>query len=164
MAVESRSIGQTHRHPEKVKLAGCMSNTCWTIRNQVSWKFFLAVQAIYQNTIDYDTYPAFNPPIPDLYVLENHYRVHDIDLWDYSIDEESSDWELSCQITSISDSRCGVVLDDHWVDIFPQPNWLGSCDITVEVIDGIKSASDTFRVTVVPVRGRVYLPVVMRHP
>ena len=76
----------------------------------------------------------------------------------------ASGWELSYQITSVSDTRCGVVLDDHWVDIFPQPNWLGSCDITVEVIDGIKSASDTFRVTVVPVRGRVYLPVVMRHP
>jgi len=123
-----------------------------------------AVRAIYQNTIDYNTTPRFDPPVPDQFVLENLYRIHAIDLWDYSTDDESNDWELSYLITSVSDSRCGVSLDDHWVDIVPQQNWLGSCDITIQVSDSLRVDYDTFRVTVVPVRGKIHLPIVLHNP
>jgi len=48
------------------------------------------------------------------------------------------------------------------MDIQPQTGWLGSCDVTVRVSDSIKAVDDTFQVDVVPVRSRVYLPLVMR--
>lgn len=132
-----------------------------------SWKAngnnqHLAVQAIYQNTIDYDTAPTI-ANVPDIVVLQGFTRDNAIDLWAYSSDPESFDWELTYQITSISDIRCGVTLDSAAnVDIAPQAGWLGACNVTVRVSDNIKNASDTFRVSVEPVRGRAYLPIIMK--
>jgi len=121
-----------------------------------------AVQAIYQNTIDYDTTPII-ANVPDIVVLQGFTRNNAIDLWAYASDPESFDWELTYQITYISDIRCGVTLDSVAnVDIAPQAGWLGTCNVTVHVSDNIKNASDTFRVSVEPVRGRVYLPITIR--
>ncbi|HQE94225.1 MAG TPA: hypothetical protein PLH19_16135, partial [Anaerolineae bacterium] len=39
----------------------------------------------------------------------------------------------------------------------------GSCDVTIRVSDGIKFGYDAFTVRVVPVVGRVFLPLVMRN-
>jgi len=121
-----------------------------------------AVQAIYQNTIDYDTAPRFDPPLPDRVALQNLTMPHVIDLWDYATDDESTDAELGWQIISVTDPRCRVSLDSHFVNLAPQPGWLGSCDVTLSVSDGIKANTDTFRVTVVPVRGRSFLPIVLK--
>jgi hypothetical protein len=121
-----------------------------------------AVRAIYQNTIDYDTSPRFEPPPPDIGTLQNTTYPHALDLWAYSQDEESNDAELTYQITNVSDGRCGVSLDGHWVNLAPQYNWLGVCDVTVQVSDSIKPTSDIFRVSVVPVVGRVYLPIIRK--
>jgi len=122
-----------------------------------------AVRAIYQNTIDYDTAPRFDPPLPDRTVLQNFAWIHAIDLWGFSTDEESSDWELGWQIVYTSDWHCGVSIDAQgYIDIHPQPGWLGSCDVTVRVSDTLKTADDIFRVNVAPVRGRVYLPIVVK--
>lgn len=122
-----------------------------------------AVQAIYQNTIDYDTPPTI-ANLPDRTVLQNFSWNNAIDLWAYSSDPESFDWELDWLITNTSDWRCGVTIDaQDYVDINPLPGWLGSCDVTIRVNDGIKFGYDAFTVRVVPVVGRVFLPLVMRN-
>lgn len=122
-----------------------------------------AVQAIYQNTIDYDTPPTI-ANLPDRTVLQNFSWNNAIDLWVYSSDLESSDWELDWLITNTSDWRCQVTIDaQDYVDITPLPSWLGSCVVTIRVSDGIKFSHDTFTVRVVPVVGRVFLPLVMRN-
>ncbi len=103
-----------------------------------SWKISVpnqqhnAVRAIYQNTIDYDTPPRFEPPLPDRTVLQGFGGDHAIDLWDYSKDVESKDWELNWQIVNTSDPRCGVTIDtEDYVNIHPQAGWLGHCDVTI---------------------------------
>jgi len=122
-----------------------------------------AVQAIYQNTIDYDTPPTI-ANLPDRTVLQNFSWNNAIDLWAYSSDPESFDWELDWLITNSSDWRCRVTIDaQDFVDINPLPGWLGSCDVTIRVSDGIKFGYDTFTVRVVPVAARVYLPLVMKN-
>lgn len=123
-----------------------------------------AVRAIYQNTIDYDTPPRFEPPLPDRTVLQGLGWENAIDLWAYSADEESNDWELDWQVVYVSDGRCGVTIDawDH-VDIHPEAGWSGSCTVTIRVSDSLQTAEDTFQVSVVPVRARVFLPSVMKN-
>ena len=121
-----------------------------------------AVRAIHQNTIDYDTAPRFDPPLPDRIVLQNSPWIHAIELWDYSNDDESVDAELSFYINYVSDTHCGIGVDNHWININPQTGWLGVCDATIRVNDSIYSGYDTFRVTVAPVAARRYLPIIMR--
>jgi hypothetical protein len=41
--------------------------------------------------------------------------------------------------------------------------WLGSCDVPIRVSDSLKTADDTFWVNVVPVRARVFLPLVLKN-
>lgn len=121
-----------------------------------------AVRAIYQNAIDYDAAPRFDPLLPDLTALQSLPRFHVIDLWNYAVDDESADAELGWQIINVTDARCGVSLDSHFVNLAPQQGWLGSCDVTISVSDGIKANTDTFRVTVAPVRGRNFLPIIFK--
>jgi hypothetical protein len=122
-----------------------------------------AVRAIYQNTIDYDTAPRFNPLLPDRTVLQNFVWNQAIDLWAHSEDDESADTELGWQILSVTDPRCGVSLDaNRYVNIAPQQGWLGSCDVTISVSDSIKASTDTFRVNVVPVASRNFLPIILK--
>ena len=122
-----------------------------------------AVRAIYQNTIDYDTSPRFNPLLPDRTVLQNLVWNQAIDLWAHSEDDESADTELGWQILSVTDPRCGVSLNaNRYVNIAPQQGWLGSCDVTISVSDSIKASTDTFRVNVVPVASRNFLPIILK--
>jgi hypothetical protein len=121
-----------------------------------------AVQAIYQNTIDYDTAPII-ADLPDRTVLQNFVWNHAIDLWPYSYDTESTWAELGWQIVNVTDTRCGVSLESNrYVNIAPQQGWLGFCDVTISVSDGIKIDTDIFRVNVEPVRGRNYLPIILK--
>ncbi|MFZ3070682.1 MAG: hypothetical protein WA110_06135 [Anaerolineaceae bacterium] len=120
-----------------------------------------SVQTFYQNTIDYDYPPIFNPDLPDRSVLLNHGWSNAIDLWEYSADAESDDWELNWQMINSSNPGCGVSIDaEDYVNIFPQAGFLGSCDITIQVSDSLKTTEDTFRVTVLPIQARVYLPLI----
>jgi len=50
-----------------------------------------------------------------------------------------------------------------YVDIYPQAGWMGTCDVTLRASDSLKTADDAFRVNVVPVRARVFLPLVLRN-
>lgn len=135
----------------------------WDSWKRSRWNKHHAVRAIWQNTIDYDTPPRFEPPLPDRTVLQGFGWENAIDLWAYSADEESNDWELEWQIVYVSDGRCGVTIDaGDYVDIYPQAGWLGSCEVTIRVSDSLKTANDTFRVKVVPVQARVFLPLVLK--
>jgi len=123
-----------------------------------------AIRAIYQNTIDYDTPPRFEPPLPDRTVLQGFSWPHAIDLWAYAVDEESADREMGYQIVNVTDWRCGASLEgNRWVNLTPITGWLGSCDVTIRVSDSLKTTDDTFRVNIVPVRARVFLPLVLRN-
>ena len=123
-----------------------------------------AVRAIYQNTIDYDASPRFEPPLPDRTVLQGFGWENAIDLWAYSADEESNDWEMDWQIVYTSDWRCGATIDaGDYVGIYPQAGWLGGCDVSIRVSDSLKTADDTFHVNVVPVQARVFLPLVLKN-
>ena len=118
------------------------------------------VRSIYQNTIDYDQAPIINP-IPDRSILQNFTSEHFLNLSDYVYDYESSAQQLTYQITSVSDSRCGVSLDSHWVNANPQLNWIGSCYVTIRVNDSIKTATTGFWLQVLQINSRISLPVIM---
>lgn len=122
------------------------------------------MRALWQNTIDYDTAPRFAPPLPDRTVLQGFSWPHPIDLWAYAVDEESADGEMNYQIMNVTDWRYGVSLDgNRWVNLTPVAGWLGSCDAAIRVSDSLKTAEDTFRVNVVPVRARGFLPLVLKN-
>jgi hypothetical protein len=107
-----------------------------------------AVKSVYQNTIDYDSAPTI-AGLPDRTLIENGSWDNAIDLWLYSSDLESSDLELDYAIVNVSNPNCGVSIDvADYIDISPVPDWQGSCDVTVEVSDGIKGDSDVFTIAV----------------
>ncbi len=118
------------------------------------------VRSIYQNTIDYDQAPIIIP-IPDRSILQNFTSEHFLNLSDYVYDFESSAQLLTYQIISVSDSRCGVSLDSHWVNANPQLNWIGSCYVAVRVNDSIKTATTGFWLQVLQINSRISLPVIM---
>lgn len=123
-----------------------------------------AVRAFYQNTIDYDAPPRFEPPLPDRTVLQGFSWPHAVDLWAYAMDEESAGWEMGYQMVNVTDWRCGASLEgNRWVNLTPAAGWLGSCDVTIQASDSLKTADDTFRVNVVPVQARVFLPLVLKN-
>ena len=118
------------------------------------------VRSIYQNTIDYDQAPVFSA-IPEQRILQNFPSTHLFDLWNYSSDAESPDASLMYSIVSVSDSRCGVSLDSHWVNANPQRNWVGSCYVTVRANDSIKTTTGSFWMHVLQINSRIFLPILM---
>jgi len=118
------------------------------------------VRSIYQNTIDYEQAPVFSA-ISEQRILQNFPYVHFLDLWDYSSDVESPDASLTYSIVSVTDSRCGVSLDSHWVNANPQMNWIGSCYVTVRANDSIKTATGGFWIRVLQIHSRIFLPVIL---
>jgi hypothetical protein len=50
-----------------------------------------------------------------------------------------------------------------FVDLQPPVGWLGRCDVGVWVRDRLQTADDTFWVNVMPVRARVFLPLVLNN-
>ncbi|OGO31383.1 MAG: hypothetical protein A2136_03005 [Chloroflexi bacterium RBG_16_54_11] len=122
-----------------------------------------AVRAIYQNTIDFDSPPSFTPEITEVFTLEG--VPTRIDLHAHSDDEESELDELAYSIPYVSTWECGIALDvmhNYLVNIDPHPGWTGYCDATAVVSDSIKTASDDFRVYVLPVDMQAYLTLVYK--
>lgn len=87
--------------------------------------------------------------------------THLVDLWNYSSDSESPNASLAYSIVSVSDSRCGISLDSHWVNANPQMNWIGSCYVTVRANDSIKTATGGFWIRVLQIHSRIFLPVIL---
>jgi hypothetical protein len=116
------------------------------------------VRSIYQNTIDYDQAPVFSV-IPNQRLLHNLPHPHFLDLWNYSSDVESSDALLTYLLVSVSDSRCGVTRDSHWLNATPQTGWVGSCTVTVRASDTLKTTDSSFLLNILPLNHRFYLPM-----
>jgi hypothetical protein len=123
-----------------------------------------AIRSIYQNTIDYDTPPMFDLPLPDVIALQNLSKPKAVDLWANAIDTESMDVELSFYIHSVSNTHCGITLSSNrWININPNQGWLGSCQVTVRVNDSIKTTEGSFWVNIVPVQGKMVLPLIFNN-
>ncbi len=108
----------------------------------------LAVNAIRNNTIDYNNTPLISG-IPDQAVVGESSHNNLINLWNYTSDIECSDSQLDYRL--IGSNSCGVSADGHYIDIYPPATSSElSCGITVEVSDGSETATDYFIVTVTP--------------
>jgi hypothetical protein len=134
----------------------------WNSWQSSSHNQHLAIQAIYQNTIVYNQAPTLQ--IPDRNLLQGFNYDKVIDLWAYSDDVESRDWELEWTLSNVSDWHCGVGLDSlGYVTAYPpDTNWLGSCNVEIQISDGISTTTDIFTLRIVPVAARIYLSLVRR--
>jgi len=71
---------------------------------------------------------------------------------------------MDFRIANVTDWRCRVSLEgNRWINLAPIPGWLGRCDVTIQASDSLRAADDTFQVNVVPVRARVFLPLVLKN-
>jgi hypothetical protein len=128
----------------------------WDRWTAIGYDRHWAVRAIYQNTIDYDASPTLN--VPPLNVLRNGSLT--IDLWRYVYDFETNVNLLAFSGARSSDPHCTATLNSHFVTLRPQTNWLGTCTISIDVNDTIKTATGSFTVRIVP--WGIFLPVILR--
>lgn len=120
----------------------------WTRWKNMSKPKHHALKALYQSTIDYNTWPTFSG-LPDRTMNEDATWYSAIDLWGYASDAESYDSELTFAITGNTNSNCGVsIYASRYLDIVPAANWNGISDVTITCSDGIRSRTDTLRITV----------------
>jgi len=119
------------------------------------------VRAIYQNTIDYDQAPIFIG-IPNQNMIQNLSYSHLLNLWNYSSDAESPIASLTYQIVYISDSRCGIALDSHWINASPQMNWHGNCYVDIQASDSIKATTARINLNVLQINSRIFLPIIIK--
>lgn len=115
---------------------------------------------MYQNTVDYDTPPRFDPLLPTITALQGVSSGPALDLWAYAKDNESQPAEMSYGISSISHPNCGFSIDGRYLYVAPvaAPEW---CYAIISVSDGIKNFTQWWNVHVVPVRARVYVPLAL---
>jgi len=117
----------------------------WKARGH--WKHG-AVKCIYQNTIDYNTWPSFSG-LPDVTTNEDTPVNNAVDLWLYASDAESADSELTYTIIGNTNPSCGATIDAwDYLDVSPSPNWWGSSTVTISCSDGIRTVSDSLVVTI----------------
>jgi hypothetical protein len=95
------------------------------------------------------------PPIiyelPVIPVLEDVPYDNALQLPTYVWDPDEAD-ELEFRIISKSEPRCNVVIDyNNYIDISSDPDWYGTCNVTIEVSDGINSAVSYLHIQVSPV-------------
>ena len=87
--------------------------------------------------------------LPNITLVEGTTLNDQIDLWAYAADAETADSSLTFTIVGDTNSAAGVTLDqNHWIDVNPVADFVGSTDITVQVSDGVNTVTDTFTVTV----------------
>lgn len=109
----------------QVSMQEASEHSLWDFWN--SWKAsgydrHNAVRAIYQNAINYNNTPTLIS-LPDWSVPHDSSWSNVFNLLGYASDVETSTSLLAWQITSISDSRCGVSIDAQKnIDIVPQAN------------------------------------------
>ena len=88
-------------------------------------------------------------------------RNNAIDLWAYTSDAQTGDSGLTFAITNTPNASAGVSLDSNrYIDIFPNPSWVGSTEVTVRTTDpsGLTD-TDTFVVAVFDEIITNYLPL-----
>ncbi len=117
-----------------------------------------SVQAVFQNSIDYDSAPYWNAP--PLVVLRNHSLT--IDVWSYVSDTDSQDSQLTFPGFANLNTQCAVGLASHILTFTPNWNYGGTCSARVDASDGIKTSGGTFNATVVD--NAAYLPLISNQP
>ena len=105
------------------------------------------------NTVSTNITLKFGPeikPLTDIELNEDTYLENATSLLFYISDEDTKLKDLIITITSSNDN-CSVTLNDYFsLDIRPAPDWNGEAIITLNVSDGVKSVSGSFKVTVLP--------------
>jgi hypothetical protein len=87
-------------------------------------------------------------PLTDIELNEDTYLENVTSLMFYISDEDTKLKDLRITIISSNDN-CSVTLNDYFgLDVRPAPDWNGEAVITLNVSDGVKSASGSFKVTV----------------
>lgn len=106
----------------------------------------VAIGALYQNTIDYNTAPVIQP-IPDVVIDEDETAI--VDLNNYVTDVECADTALRFEMVDAGAPEAGVkLLPTNVISITPQAQWHGETTVRLTVSDGIESADISFRVIV----------------
>ena len=140
-------------------------NAFWIAWKSRGYEKHGAVQAIFQNGIDYDTPPTLGP-LPNVTVFKNTWQNQAIDLWGYSYDPESSPNQLEFWIFSVSNPNCGTNIpahpNDRYVRVTPIQNWTGSCGVTVKALDGIYSRESTFTIWVIEPLKQIFFPLIRK--
>jgi len=106
------------------------------------------------------TYSFYVNQIPQLNLdglSFNEDGIIQINLWNYTDDDNSSD-EVSYTLLDNSDpSNVTVSITDQNLSINPAPNWYGNITITIEVFDGFATVNYTYIVEVKPVNDAPYV-------
>jgi len=124
----------------------------------------LPVQALYQNTINYNTSPLMQ--LPDCKVIARLAHPHAIDLGTCTTDDESDPSQLEWYIVAVNDWHCSQVgiNDQQYVSIYvPDLGWYNTCEVTIRATDGLHSTEDTIKIQVAPIKTRVSLPFVTEN-
>lgn len=106
----------------------------------------IAIGALYQNTIDYNTPPTIQP-IPDVVIREDETAI--VDLKNYVTDADCGDDALQFTLKEAGDPLAGVkLLPTNVISITPAAEWFGATTVVVTVSDGLVTADLSFRVIV----------------
>ncbi len=87
--------------------------------------------------------------LPNITLVEGTTLNNQTDIWAFTSDDTKADHEMVYTIVGDTNPSAGVTLDQNrWFDINPAAGFVGSTEITVQVSDGVNTATDTFTVTV----------------
>jgi hypothetical protein len=121
------------------------------------------IRSLWQNTIDYNNAPSIDS-IPDQVILQDHKREPLIDLWSYTSDTESSDYDLEYSITYQSNpGDCMLYLQDHLINITSRSGWTGNCWIVFQVTDSIAISNGNIYIDIVPITDKIFLPLLLKQ-
>ncbi len=89
--------------------------------------------------------------LPDQTLDEDQHIEDAFNLDDFSVDYDGD--PLSYSIVGNTDPECGVSIDgNNYIDIYPQPNWDGSSEVTIQVTDDDSNTdTDMFIISATPV-------------
>ncbi|UCH90163.1 MAG: hypothetical protein JSV49_05875 [Thermoplasmata archaeon] len=95
-----------------------------------------------------------NPPIfyklPVIPLIEDEPYENALLISNYVWDPDPADI-LTIKIISNSEPKCKVTLDENnYIDVYPEEDWFGTANVTLEISDGINSVESYLLVTVTP--------------
>lgn len=96
--------------------------------------------------------------LPDVRLQKDQKRPQAFNVRHYAQHPTKTGNQLNYQISALADVQAGITLDqDGFININPEPGWIGVVQATVEASDGALTARDTFEVNVG--WNRLYLPL-----
>ncbi|MFX1417635.1 MAG: Ig-like domain-containing protein [Promethearchaeota archaeon] len=105
---------------------------------------------------DGENLPPSLSGLPDITLPEDSQQLDAFNLSDYSSDPDSD--PLTYSILVNSNPNCGVSIDaENLVDIIPLAEWSGFSYVTIEVSDGILTATDVFTVNITIINDPLFI-------